>query len=193
MRRAFSLCPEAAGSRSRLERVKCRTAGRSLPVQLCCTGGPGEDRHLTRGRRPHTPGRAGQGVAPQGRRTCPACHTASVGSGAKPQGFPERGAFGRMLRPGAQSPQGTSHTAPPCGAAEATRATRPARAVSVAQKQNAPIARGAHSGRRQPFRGIPTSSYQGLTNWSRYCGPKSGNCKPWGGVPWYIRKNCFSY
>lgn len=51
-------------------------------------GGPGEDRHLMRVGQQYAPGSAGQGVGPQGRKTCPACLAASVGFGAKPQGFP---------------------------------------------------------------------------------------------------------
>ena len=60
-------------------------------ARRAATGGPGEDRHLTRVGRQYAPGSAGQGLGPQGRNTCPACLAASVGFGVKPQGFQEVG------------------------------------------------------------------------------------------------------
>lgn len=69
-------------------------------ARRAAVGGPGEDRHLTRVGLQYAPGSAGQGLGPQGRKTCPACLAASGGFGAQPQGFLAQRGTPQYLRKG---------------------------------------------------------------------------------------------
>ena len=109
--------PEQSGARTP-EGVKYRTGSRT---RSAAEGEhrTGEDRYLTPVGVQYAPGSAGQGVGPQGRKTCPACLAASGGFGAQPHGFqlvqPSRWAAQRSNKAGGEAGVGAKRFPPSTG------------------------------------------------------------------------------